>query len=34
MERDATAGRLNFLFDEAAAERQAGRLRDWPADEK
>ena len=30
MERDATAGRLDFLFDEATAEREAGALHDWP----
>jgi hypothetical protein len=30
MERDATDGKLDFLFDEAAAERQAGSLHDWP----
>lgn len=30
MERDADAGRLDFLFDEADAERKAGSLRDWP----
>jgi hypothetical protein len=34
MERDATAGRLDFLFNEAAAERQAGSLHDWPADKE
>jgi hypothetical protein len=32
MERDATAGKLDFLFNEAADERQAGQLRDWPSD--
>ncbi len=31
MERDAKAGRLDFLFDEAATERQAGALHDWPS---
>jgi aspartyl/asparaginyl beta-hydroxylase (cupin superfamily) len=31
---DAQAGRLDFLFDEAAAERKASALRPWPADEK
>ena len=31
MERDATAGRLDYLFDEAATERQAGSLHDWPS---
>jgi hypothetical protein len=34
MERDATAGRLDFLFNEAAAERQAGSLHDWPSDKE
>jgi hypothetical protein len=27
---DAVAGRLDFLFEEAEAERKAGKLRDWP----
>lgn len=30
MERDADAGKLDFLFDEAGAEREAGSLHDWP----
>ncbi|MBU6411093.1 MAG: hypothetical protein KGR98_11965 [Verrucomicrobia bacterium] len=30
MQRDADAGKLDFLFDEAEAERAAGSLRDWP----
>jgi hypothetical protein len=30
MERDAAKGRLDFLFNEADAEREAGQLRDWP----
>ncbi len=30
MECDADNGRLDFLFDEADAERKAGQLRDWP----
>ena len=30
MERDAAAGKLDSLFDEAGAERAAGQLRDWP----
>jgi hypothetical protein len=30
MERDDAKGRLDFLFNEADAEREAGRLRDWP----
>jgi hypothetical protein len=34
MDADATAGRLDFLFNEAAAERQAGSLHDWPTDKK
>ncbi len=32
MDDDAASGRLDFLFNEAAAERQAGSLPDWPAD--
>ena len=28
MDSDATVGKLDFLFDEAAAERQAGSLHD------
>jgi hypothetical protein len=27
---DSEAGRLDFLFDEASAERQSDSLRDWP----
>ena len=34
MECDAKTGKLDFLFEEAETERAAGRLRDWPADEK
>jgi hypothetical protein len=34
MEHDTTTGKLDFLFDEAAAERQAGSLRDWPSDKE
>jgi len=34
MEGDSTAGKLDFLFNEAAAERQAGSLRDWPSDKE
>ena len=34
MERDATAGRLDFLFNEAAVERQTGSLHDWPSDKE
>ena len=28
---DATAGRLDFLFQEAERERAAGEMRNWPA---
>jgi hypothetical protein len=34
MDRDSAAGRLDFLFNEAGAERQAGSLHDWPDDKK
>jgi hypothetical protein len=34
MERDAAAGKLDFLFNEASSERQADALRDWPSDKK
>jgi hypothetical protein len=34
MERDATDGKLDFLFDEAAAERQTSLLHDWPSDKE
>jgi hypothetical protein len=34
MERDATDGKLDFLFNEAAAERQAGSLSKWPSEEE
>ena len=34
MERDVSAGKLDFLFNEAAGERQAGSLHDWPTDKK
>ena len=30
MDNDAAKGKLDFLFDEAATERAAGTLRDWP----
>jgi hypothetical protein len=30
MDRDAEAGKLDFLFEEAERERAAGKLRDWP----
>ena len=31
MEADAAAGKLDFLFAEAAAERANGKLKDWPS---
>jgi hypothetical protein len=34
LEHDSAAGRLDFLFDEAAGERQTGQLHDWPSDRK
>lgn len=34
MDADAAAGRLDFLFDEAATERAEGVLRDWPSGKK
>jgi len=34
MNRDAADGKLDFLFEEAQAERQAGSLHDWPPDDK
>ena len=34
MDSDGAAGKLDFLFNEAAAERAAGSLHDWPADNK
>jgi hypothetical protein len=33
MEQDAASGKLDFLFQEADAERQADKLRDWPQEE-
>ena len=30
METDAAAGKLDFLFEEAATERAKGKLKDWP----
>ncbi|MGO9477702.1 MAG: hypothetical protein ACLP7I_07140 [Limisphaerales bacterium] len=30
MDDDAAAGRLDFLFEEARAEGQSDKLRDWP----
>jgi len=32
MDEDSAAGKLDFLFEEASAERPAGQLRDWPPD--
>ncbi len=34
LESDAKMGRLDFLFNEAANERQAGQLRNWPAEQE
>jgi hypothetical protein len=34
MDSDATAGKLDFLFHEADAERAAGSLHDWPAEKQ
>ena len=31
MKADADSSKLDFLFEEAAAERAAGKLKDWPA---
>ena len=30
MDADAAAGKLDFLFREAADERKSGQLKDWP----
>jgi hypothetical protein len=30
MEKDAAAGKLDRLFEEAESERESDRLRDWP----
>ena len=30
MEQDAASGKLDFLFQAAAHERQTGKLRNWP----
>jgi hypothetical protein len=30
MDADAAAGKLNFLFEEADAERHSGKLKGWP----
>jgi hypothetical protein len=32
IEQDAASGKLDFLFQEADQERQAGKLREWPED--
>lgn len=34
MERDAMDGKLDFLFNEAAVERHAGALHDWPSEKE
>ena len=34
MDDDAKAGKLDFLFNEAETERQAGSLHDWPSDKQ
>jgi hypothetical protein len=34
MERDATDGKLDFLFKDATVEPQASLLRDWPSDKE
>jgi hypothetical protein len=34
MEDDAEAGKLDFLFEEAGAERKSGALHDWPSGKK
>jgi hypothetical protein len=31
MDRDSSAGKLDFLFDEAEHESKQGLLREWPA---
>ncbi len=31
MDEDFASGKLDFLFEEAEREREAGELRDWPA---
>jgi hypothetical protein len=33
MDEDSASGKLDFLFDEAKAERKSNKLRDWPPDE-
>lgn len=34
MHDDATAGKLDFLFNEAETARTTGQLRDWPSDKQ
>jgi hypothetical protein len=34
MDTDAAAGKLDFLFNVADAERAAGSLHDWPGEKK
>lgn len=34
MDRHAADGKLDFLYEGAAAERQAGTLRQWPSDKE
>jgi hypothetical protein len=34
IEADSRAGKLDFLFDEAEAERKAENLREWPGEAK
>jgi hypothetical protein len=34
MDNDAATGKLDFLFNEAGAERVAGSLHDWPSDKE
>jgi hypothetical protein len=34
MDNDAAAGKLDFLFNEADAERAAGSLHYWPSDKQ
>ena len=33
MDADSSAGKLNFLFDEADSESAEGLLREWPSQE-
>jgi len=34
LESDSVTGKLDFLFNEAATERQVGQLHDWPVDKE